>query len=66
MRAFKNHYIKCTVTGPITNWYSRSTQSAASIKIAVIGMSALVLTDRTQFLQTTWLAKLVSQDSEIA
>ncbi len=67
MREFKNHYIKCTVTGPITSWCSRSTQSAAGIKIAVIGMSASEDTDRTQGLKTTWPpAKSVSQDSEIA
>ncbi len=48
MHAFKNHYIKCTVTGPITSWCSRSTQSATGIKIVVIGMSASEDTDRTQ------------------
>ncbi len=36
MHAFKNYYIKCTVTGPITNWCNRSTQSAAGIKITAI------------------------------
>ncbi len=66
MRAFKNCYIKCTVTGPITSWCSRSTQFVAGIKIAVIGTSASEDTDRTQGLQTTWPAKSVSQDSEIA
>ncbi len=40
MYAFKNHYTKCTVTSPVTSWCSRSIQSAADIKIAVIGMSA--------------------------
>ncbi len=48
LHAFKNHYIKYTVTGPITSWYSRSRQSAAGIKIAVIGLSASENTDRTQ------------------
>ncbi len=41
MCAFKNHYIiKYTVAGPITSWCSKSTQSAADIKIAVTGTSA--------------------------
>ncbi len=33
VRALRNHYITCTVTGLITSWCSRSTQSAAGIKI---------------------------------
>ncbi len=37
----------CMVTGPITSWCSRSTQSAAGIKRAVIGMSTSEDTDRT-------------------
>ncbi len=65
MCVFEDHYIKCTITGPITSWCSRSTQSAAGIKIAVIGISAPEDTDRTQGLQTTWPTKLVSQDSKI-
>ncbi len=48
MCAFKNHYTKWTVTGPITSWYSRSTQSTAGIKIVVIGMSTSEDTDWTQ------------------
>ncbi len=48
MCAFKNYYIKCTVTAPITSWCNRSMQSAAGIKIVVIGLIALEDTDRTQ------------------
>ncbi len=48
MRAFKNYYIKCTVTGPITSWCSRNTQFATGIEIAVIGSSASEDTDQTQ------------------
>ncbi len=48
MRALKNHYIKCMITGPITSRCSRSIQSAAGIKIAVIGTSASEDTVRTQ------------------
>ncbi len=50
MRAFKNHYIKCTVTDPVTSCCSRSTQFAAGIEIAVIDISASEDTDRTQCL----------------
>ncbi len=50
MHAFKNYYIKCTVTGPITSRCRGSTQSAAGVKIAVIGMSASEDTDRSQSL----------------
>ncbi len=48
MRAFRNHYIKYIVTGPITSRCRGNTQSAAGIKIGVIGMSATEDTDRTQ------------------
>ncbi len=47
MCAFKNHYIKCMVTGLITSWCSGNTQSAAGIKIAVIGMSVSEDIDKT-------------------
>ncbi len=43
-----NDHIKYTVIGPITSCCSRSWQFAAGIKIAVIGMSALEDTGRTQ------------------
>ncbi len=46
----KNHYITCMVTGPITSWCGRSVQSASGIKIAVIGMSTLEVTDNSGFI----------------
>ncbi len=48
MRAFKDYYIKCAVTGPIISWCSTSTQSAAGIKISVLGTSNSQEADRTQ------------------
>ncbi len=66
MHAFKNYYIKCTVTGPITSWYCRSTQSLGGIKIAIIDTSASEDTDRTQGSLTTRPVKSMSKDSEMA